>query len=68
MRRQPDFSPQLVPALSGKAAAEGVVYPDETIVGELLDLSGRQAEWFWCGHWLFFLECRIGSGEADPAA
>jgi hypothetical protein len=51
--RQANSSPKLVPALPGKLDAESIFDFDETVVDEVLDLTGSQADRLGSGHYTF---------------
>jgi hypothetical protein len=50
---QPYIGPQFVSALLGKVGAEGILYFDETIANEALNLTGSQANMLDFGHYTF---------------
>jgi hypothetical protein len=51
--RKTNNRPQLVPALLCKVGAEGIFDFDETVVDEVLDMMGGQADVLGFGHYTF---------------
>jgi hypothetical protein len=66
VRRQANIRPQLVPALLCKPGAEGILDLDETVVDEVLDLTGRQANLFGLGHCTFSARLPHQAQPVDP--